>query len=71
MYMCEYCQKKVTAERGVKFIKFPKLLSIILQRFTFDYLTMSRQKINDEVKFPWILNLNNYMNGYEGIINKL
>lgn len=34
-------------------------------------MTMSRQKINDEVKFPWVLNMNDYMNGYEGIENKL
>lgn len=67
LYFCEQCQTKVEADRFVKFIKLPKLMSLILQRFTFDYMTMSRQKLNDEVRFPWVLNMNNYMNGYEGI----
>jgi uncharacterized UBP type Zn finger protein len=71
MYQCENCGVKVVAERGVRFLKLPKLLSLILQRFTFDYYTMSRNKINDRVSFPWILNMNEYMNGYEGIKNKL
>jgi hypothetical protein len=34
-------------------------------------MTMSRQKLNDEVRFPWVLNMNDYMNGYEDIPNKL
>jgi ubiquitin carboxyl-terminal hydrolase 47 len=71
LYFCEQCQAKVEADRFVKFIKLPKLLSLMLQRFTFDYMTMSRQKLNDEVRFPWVLNMNDYMNGYEDIPNKL
>lgn len=46
-------------------------MGLVLQRFTFDYVTASRQKLNDEVRFPWVLNMNDFMNGYEGIPNKL
>lgn len=28
-------------------------------------------KLNDYMEFPFVLNMNNYMNGYEGIPNKL
>ena len=30
-----------------------------------------REKINDKLTFPFILNMNQYMNGYEFITNKL
>jgi ubiquitin carboxyl-terminal hydrolase 47 len=37
------------AERGVRFLKIPKLLNIILRRFDFDYFTFQRIKVNDRV----------------------
>lgn len=51
----------------MKFIKLPKFLPIILRRFSFDLMTMERIKLNDEVTFPFIVNMNDYMHGYEGI----
>lgn len=71
LYFCEKCQKKVVAERGMRFLKMPKLLNVILRRFDFDYFTYQRIKVNDRVEFPHILNINNYMQGYENIQNKL
>ena len=59
------------AQRGVKFIRLPKLLNLVLQRFHFDYETFTRNKINDRLAFPFVLNFNNYNNGYEQIPNKL
>jgi len=64
MYFCDKCQKKVSAERGVRFLKMPKLLNVIIRRFDFDYFTFQRVKLNDRVEFPHVLNMNNYMNGY-------
>ena len=49
LYNCEACNKKVPAERGVRFLKIPKLLNIILRRFDFDYFTFQRIKLNDRV----------------------
>ena len=43
----------------------------MLQRFNFDYFTMERQKVNDFHEFPFVLNFNNYMEGYESIPTKL
>ncbi|EGR28599.1 ubiquitin carboxyl-terminal hydrolase family protein, putative [Ichthyophthirius multifiliis] len=70
-YYCENCQQKVNALRGTKFCKLPKILSFILNRFTFDFESMKRIKLDDFVSFPFILNMNNYINGYENIKHKL
>lgn len=32
---------------------------------------MKRIKLDDFVSFPFVLNMNNYINGYENIKNKL
>jgi uncharacterized UBP type Zn finger protein len=71
LYACGACGKKVRAQRGVKFIKLPRLLNVVLQRFHFDYFTMTRNKINDRFAFPHVLNFNHYFNGYDQIPNKL
>jgi len=70
-YMCEKCEKKVDAEKGVKFDKCPQILSLSVNRFTLDFNTFQRVKLQDHFTFPTILNLNDYMQGYEGITKKL
>ncbi|XP_014297960.1 ubiquitin carboxyl-terminal hydrolase 47 isoform X1 [Microplitis demolitor] len=57
-YFCETCNKKCDAHKGLKFTKFPYLLTLHLKRFDFDYQTCHRIKLNDKVTFPDILNLN-------------
>uniref|UniRef100_H2YIV6 Ubiquitin carboxyl-terminal hydrolase 47 n=1 Tax=Ciona savignyi TaxID=51511 RepID=H2YIV6_CIOSA len=59
-YYCEKCAKKCDAKKGLKFIKFPYLLTLQLKRFDFDYSTMHRIKLNDCMQFPQILNLNSF-----------
>jgi hypothetical protein len=49
----------------------PEILSLSLNRFTLDYETFQRVKVTERVSFPTILNINDYMKGYEGIDNKL
>ena len=49
----------------------PPVLFIHLARFTLDWETLQRVKIYDRVSFPFILNMNDYIKGYEGIQNKL
>jgi ubiquitin carboxyl-terminal hydrolase 47 len=70
-YFCEICNKKVNAEKGLKLTKCPPNLVIHLARFTLDWETMQRIKIYDRVSFPFTLNMNDYIKGYEGIQNKL
>lgn len=47
-YFCEKCNKKCDAHKGLKFTKFPYLLTLHLKRFDFDYNTMLRIKLNDK-----------------------
>ena len=70
-YSCERCAKKVDAGKGLKLTSCPSVLVIHLARFTLDWDTMQRVKIYDRVTFPFILNMNDYIKGYDGIQNKL
>lgn len=44
--MCDKCQKKVDALKGLRFQKLPYLLTMQLKRFDFDYESMRRIKLN-------------------------
>ncbi|CRK93812.1 CLUMA_CG007339, isoform A [Clunio marinus] len=59
-YFCEKCNKKCDAHKGLKFKKFPYILTLHLKRFDFDYQTLHRIKLNDKVTFPQQLNLNSF-----------
>lgn len=48
-YHCDQCAKKCDAHKGLKFTKFPYLLTLHLKRFDFDYNTMHRIKLNDKL----------------------
>ncbi|XP_031619612.1 ubiquitin carboxyl-terminal hydrolase 47 isoform X2 [Contarinia nasturtii] len=60
-YHCEKCNKKCDAHKGLKFSKFPYILTLHLKRFDFDYQTFLRIKLNDKVTFPQTLNLNSFI----------
>eukprot|EP01029_Cantina_marsupialis_P031481 TRINITY_DN9109_c0_g1_i1.p1 TRINITY_DN9109_c0_g1~~TRINITY_DN9109_c0_g1_i1.p1 ORF type:complete len:1223 (+),score=453.86 TRINITY_DN9109_c0_g1_i1:116-3784(+) len=57
---CEPCGKKNDTTKGLRFKKFPPILSFHLKRFDFDFQTMRRIKINDRVTFPAVLNMNEF-----------
>jgi ubiquitin carboxyl-terminal hydrolase 47 len=69
-YFCEKCDSKQDAKRGINLLKGPEILSIVLNRFTLDYSTFQRVKVTDRVTFPHLINLNNYLKGYENITGK-
>ncbi|CDW75353.1 ubiquitin carboxyl-terminal hydrolase [Stylonychia lemnae] len=69
-YNCSQCQKKVNAIKGLKIKSTPKILTLQLNRFTMDYNTFQLVKVHDRVTFPFVLNMNDYLNGYDGIKNK-
>lgn len=70
-YQCSKCDKKVNATKGLKLISSPEILTIQLNRFTLDWSTYQMVKVHDRVTFPFVLNVNDYLNGYEGIKNKV
>jgi len=62
-YYAEKFDKKVDAIKGLKFGKLPTILSVQLKRFVYDFTGPSvvQKKLNDEVKFPMILDMNKYV----------
>lgn len=48
-------------KQGLKFTRFPYMLTLQLKRFDFDYSSMHRIKLNDRMTFPNILNLNKFV----------
>lgn len=69
-YNCEICATKVDAEKGIKLVAGPPILTIALNRFTLDYNTFQRVKIMDRVSFGQVINFNDYLHGYDNIKNK-
>ena len=64
-YSCSGCDQKVDAYKGLSFLEMPYLLTIQLKRFTYDYASMRRVKLNSFVSFPMFLDLEPYMSGLD------
>ena len=59
---CEYCGKKKTPhDKGLAISEPPYLLQLQLKRFIFNPYTMAREKLDDRVTFPLILDLNPFV----------
>ena len=54
---------KQRARKGIRFTKFPPVLSFQLKRFSFDYEKMDNVKVNDQFEFPSSLNLDAFCPG--------
>ena len=59
-YYCNGCQKKVVAVRKVKVRQFPPILTLSLNRFEMDWVTMDRKKVNDCFSFPLELDVTSF-----------
>ena len=62
-YYAESFGKKVTAIKGLKFGKLPRIMSVQLKRFVYDFSNgnMTQKKVNDCVSFPMLLDMNKYV----------
>jgi ubiquitin carboxyl-terminal hydrolase 47 len=65
LYFCERCNQKVEALKGLRFTRLTDILTIQLNRFELDYSTFERKKINNRVSYPFILNMNEFMQPYD------
>ncbi|KAF4325516.1 hypothetical protein BBI17_000202 [Phytophthora kernoviae] len=65
-WMCDRCKVKRDAIKGLKFSKLPYVLMLQLKRFDFDYTTMNRIKLHNEVTFPKYLDMNSYVSDENG-----
>ncbi|ELU04220.1 hypothetical protein CAPTEDRAFT_219867 [Capitella teleta] len=61
MYTCSKCQKKVRAEKRACFKKLPKILCFNTMRYTFNMVTMMKEKVNTHFSFPLRLDMAAYM----------
>ncbi|XP_012941309.1 ubiquitin carboxyl-terminal hydrolase 34 [Aplysia californica] len=61
MYTCSHCHKKVRAEKRTCFRKLPRILCFNTLRYSFNMLTMMKEKVNTHFSFPDALDMSRYM----------
>ena len=61
MYTCSQCNKKVRAEKRACFKQLPKILAFNTMRYTFNMITMLKEKVNTHFSFPFRLDMSPYM----------
>ncbi|XP_064464002.1 ubiquitin carboxyl-terminal hydrolase 34-like isoform X1 [Ornithodoros turicata] len=61
MYTCSQCGKKVRAEKRACIKKLPRILCFNTMRYTFNMVTMMKEKVNTHFSFPLHLDMSNYM----------
>ncbi|KAL4238015.1 Ubiquitin carboxyl-terminal hydrolase 34 [Mactra antiquata] len=61
MYTCSKCGKKVRAEKRACFKKLPKIICFNTMRYTFNMITMMKEKVNTHFSFPLRLDMSPYM----------
>ncbi|XP_050545386.1 ubiquitin carboxyl-terminal hydrolase 34 [Daktulosphaira vitifoliae] len=61
MYTCSQCEKKVRAEKRACFKKLPQILCFNTMRYTFNMITMMKEKVNTHFSFPMILDMSGYV----------
>jgi hypothetical protein len=58
--------RRVDALKGISFQRFPRLLTLHLKRFVFDYATMRRRKLNDVLRFGETLDVGEFLGAGSG-----
>jgi ubiquitin carboxyl-terminal hydrolase 34 len=61
MYTCSRCARKVRAEKRACFRQLPQILCFNTMRYTFNMITMQKEKVNTHFSFPQVLNMSGYM----------
>uniref|UniRef100_A0A8D8RQZ4 ubiquitinyl hydrolase 1 n=1 Tax=Cacopsylla melanoneura TaxID=428564 RepID=A0A8D8RQZ4_9HEMI len=61
MYTCSQCQRKVRAEKRACFKKLPHILCFNTMRYTFNMVTMLKEKVNTHFSFPMRLDMSGYV----------
>lgn len=61
MYTCSKCSRKVRAEKRACFRQLPQILCFNTMRYTFNMITMLKEKVNTHFSFPLLLNMSGYM----------
>ncbi|CAB3983712.1 Ubiquitin carboxyl-terminal hydrolase 34 [Paramuricea clavata] len=64
MYTCSQCGTKVRAEKRACFKVLPRILCFNTMRYTFNMVTMMKEKVNTHFSFPRQLNMAPYTEEY-------
>mgnify|MGYP002624222439 CR=1 FL=1 len=59
-YKCEKCGQKVSLKKWSKIISLPNYINFGLNRFTYDYNTFERVKLNNKFEFPLEINMKEF-----------
>ena len=59
-YKCEKCNQKVSLQKWSKIISLPNYINFGLNRFSYDYNTFERIKLNNRFEFPLELDMKEY-----------
>lgn len=60
-YHCDRCNAKCDADKGIQLSKVPYVLTVNLIRFEYDWERDCRIKIDDEVTFPFEINMSAFL----------
>jgi ubiquitin carboxyl-terminal hydrolase 34 len=61
MYKCSQCDREVRAEKQACFRSLPEILVLNTLRYSFNMVTMQREKVNTHFSFPNVLDMSSYM----------
>ena len=61
MYTCSQCSAKVRAEKRACFKSLPDILAFNTMRYSFNMVTMMKEKVNTHFSFPFRLDMTPYM----------
>lgn len=61
MYTCSHCSVKVRAEKRACFKSLPDILAFNTMRYSFNMVTMMKEKVNTHFSFPFRLDMTPYM----------
>ncbi|RWS07088.1 hypothetical protein B4U79_12772 [Dinothrombium tinctorium] len=61
MYTCSQCGRKVRAEKRACIKKLPRILCFNTMRYTFNMVTMTKEKVNTHFSFPLRLDMSPYL----------
>ncbi|KAI1295519.1 Ubiquitin carboxyl-terminal hydrolase 34 [Halotydeus destructor] len=61
MYTCSQCGRKVRAEKRACIKKLPHILCFNTMRYTFNMITMMKEKVNTHFSFPLQLDMSAYL----------
>eukprot|EP01064_Diplonema_japonicum_P003449 TRINITY_DN1221_c2_g1_i1.p1 TRINITY_DN1221_c2_g1~~TRINITY_DN1221_c2_g1_i1.p1 ORF type:complete len:1383 (+),score=340.81 TRINITY_DN1221_c2_g1_i1:127-4275(+) len=58
---CDKCAKNQDSMKGLRFKTLPPILTVQMRRFDFDFTTLKREKVYDDVQIPHVLNLSHHV----------